>query len=211
MLVNLAGENAIAVLERATLDLVRKIETGRFPCDLDAGADGVAFFPERDQDTVAALDLETFEIRGRVAFPAGAKPHMLRVAPDGGSLWVQTAVGGTNDVLDARGLTRLATRRLGRAPVTNAWTPDGRQAYVTHFAEDFISVLDAQSLDVVGRIAVGKQAANIGFHPDGRRAYVALAGEDKVAVIDTAAMTVIKKIPAGRQPWGLIIMSPPER
>ena len=208
--VNAAGENIIAVVDRETLRLVREISTGAFPCDLDFSPDGtVAFFPERDQDTVAALDLQSFTITHRATFPAGSKPHMLRVAPDGATVWVQTARAGTNDVLETATLARRGTQQLGGVPVTMAWTPDGRFAYITHIGDNFVAVVDGATFSEVARIPVGQSLANVAFRPDGRYAYVTIIGENKVAVIDTRRLTVVKKIPVGSQPWGLVIMSPP--
>jgi YVTN family beta-propeller protein len=210
VLVNAAGENFIAVVDRETLRVIRRIPTGLFPCDLDFTPDGkVAYVPERDQDTVASLDLQTFEVLRRASFPGGSKPHMLRVAPDGGSVWVQTAKGGTNDVLDPDTLAVRSTQQLGRVPVTNAWTPDGRYVYVTHFDDDFVSVVDAATFREVKRIRVGSRLGTVGFRPDGRYAYVTVIGEDAVAVIDTGRMELVKRLQAGGQPWGLIVMSPP--
>lgn len=210
VLINAAGDNLIAVVDRARLEIVRTVPTGLFPCDLDFAPDGRrGYFPERDQDTVAALDLATFTIVERVDFPAGSKPHMLRVAPGGDSVWVQAAAAGTNSLLDPQTLAVRTTERLGQVPVTNAWTPDGRQVYVTHFQDDFVSVLDAKSGAELTRITVGPQLANVGFRPDGKFAYVSVTGANQIAVIDTAAMEVVKTLPAGEQPWGLIVMSPP--
>jgi len=210
VLVNAAGDNLIAVVDRTTREIVHTIPTGLFPCDLDFHPDGrTGYFPERDQHTVASFDLERFEILERVSFPEGSKPHMLRVAPDGGSVWVQAAAAGTNSLLDPETLAIEVTEQLGQAPVTNAWTPDGRHVYVTHFGDDFVSVLDAKTGEEIERIAVGPQLANVTFRPDGAFAYVSVLGADEVAVIDTAAMEVEKRLPAGDQPFGLIVMSPP--
>lgn len=159
---------------------------------------------------MASLNLRSFEILKRVSFPKGSKPHMLRVAPDGRSLWVQTARGGTNDVLDPETLAVRGTQHLGRVPVTNAWTPDGRSVYITHFEDDFVSVVDAASFQEVKRIRAGSRLGNVAFRPDGRYAYVTVIGENKVAVIDTARMEMVKGLQAGKEPWGLIIMSPPK-
>ena len=123
---------------------------------------------------------------------------------------MQTAAGGTNDVLAADTLSSRHSRKLGKVPVTNAWTPDGRHAYVTHFQDDFISVIDANSYDEVKRIRVGQGVANVTFRPDGRFAYATLHSENKVAVIDTASLEVVKMLPAGDQPFGLIVMPRPE-
>lgn len=211
VLVNAAGDDALVVLDRASLAVERRIPTGDFPCDIDlAPGLGRAYFPERDQDTVAALDLARLEIVAREAFPKGSRPHMLRVAPDEATVWVQTAGGGTNDVLDAATLAERAEHRLGKVPVTNAWTPDGRESWVTHFGDRFIAVIDAKSLEERARIEVGQGLGNIAFTPDGRFAWVTVIGENVVAVIDTATREVVQRIPTGDKPFGLVLMSPPE-
>ena len=211
VMVNVAGDNVIAVVDRETLSIVRKVPTGAFPCDLDFSPGGkFAYFPERDHAAVAKLDLASFEIVERTLLPEGSKPHMLRVAPDGGSVWVMAAVTGTNEVLDPDTLAVVSSGKVGKVPVTNTWTPDGRYSYITHFGDPFISVVDAASYREVARIQVGKQIANVGFRPDGRYAYATVRGENKVVVIDTARMEVVKELPAGDQPFGLIVMSPPE-
>jgi YVTN family beta-propeller protein len=203
VLINVAGDNLIAVVDREKLEIVRTIPTGLFPCDLDFHPNGkVGYVPERDQDTVASLDLETFTILERVRFPESSKPHMLRVAPDGGSVWVQAAAAGTNSLLDPQTLAVEVTEQLGQAPVTNAWAPDGRHVYVTHFGDNFVSVLDAKSGEEIRRIPVGPQLGNLAFRPDGKFAYVAVIGAGRVAVIDTEAMEVVKMLPAGEQPGG---------
>ena len=210
LLVNAAGDDIVAVIDRERLEIVHRIATGDFPCDIDLAADrGLGYFPERDQHTVAAFDLSTWEIVNRIALPEGSNPHMLRVDPRGETVWVQTAAGGTNDVLDADNLAVRDSRKLGNVPVTTAWTPDGRHAYVTHFRDDFIAVMDAKSYDEVKRIGVGQGVANVAFRPDGRFAYATMPGENKVAVIDTATMEVVKTLPAGDQPFGLIVMPRP--
>jgi YVTN family beta-propeller protein len=211
VLVNAAGDNFIAVVGRESLKVEQKIATGEWPCDIDFSPDGkMGYVPERDQHTVASFDLASFEIVGRGSLAEGSKPHMLRVAPDGNSIWVQTAAGGTNDVLDPMTLKIRVSEKLGKVPVSNAWAPDGRYAYVTHFKDNYVSVLDAKTFREIGRIPVGQGGANVAFSPDGAFAYVTLVGENKVAVIDTARMEVVKKIAAGSKPWGLVIMSPPE-
>ena len=211
VLVNVAGDNVIAVVDRETLNVVRKVPTGQFPCDIDISLDGkLAYFPERDQHTVASLDLASFDILKRVALAEGSKPHMVGVAPGDGSVWVQTAAGGTNVVLDGNTLAVRGSQKLGQVPVAAAWTPDGRYGYITHFKDDFISVVDAKTLQEVKRIRVGQRVANVGFRPDGRYAYATVTGENKVVVIDTGRMEVVKEIVAGQEPWGLVIMSPPE-
>ena len=205
-LANAAGDDLLAVIDTATYQIAHKIPTGKFPCDLDFSPDGtVGYFPERDQDTVASLDLRTFQILKRVSFPQGSKPHMLRVAPDGKTVWLQAAQANINAILDPQTLEARHRQLLGRVPVTNAFTPDGRFGYVTHFEDNFVSVIDTRTFLEVKRIVLAPKLGNVTFRPDGTYAYVSVISANAVAVIDTATYQVVKRIPAGKEPWGLIV------
>lgn len=209
-IVNVAGDDKLVVVDTHTATIATQVPVGKFPCDLDRTADGrMAYFPERDQDTVAAIDLRTLQVVKRVPMGEGTRPHMLRVSPDGRTVWVQNARENTNVILDAQTLDKLATIPVGRVPVTNAFTPDGRFGYITHFEDNFVSVVDAHSFKEVTRIKVAQGLAVITFRPDGKFAYVAAKDAQAVGVIDVAQQKLDRFIPAGRQPWGLIVS--PER
>jgi DNA-binding beta-propeller fold protein YncE len=140
-----------------------------------------------------------------VSFPAGSKPHMLRVSPDGKEVWVQTAEANTNVVLDASDLTVLATQRTGKQPVTNAWTPDRRYSLVTNGQDTIAHVFDARTYLEVKRLTIGQGGANIGFTKDGTTAFIAVRGTNDVAVIDIVRLTLASRLRAGTEPQGLIV------
>ena len=144
-----------------------------------------------------------------VTFPAGSKPYMLRVAPDGRHLWVQTVGAQTNVVLDAETMDVLQTTPTGQGPVQSAFPPDGgRYGLVTHDADTFVLVLDQETGEAVGRIEVGAPQANASFAPDGRMAFVAVSGGDEVVAIDLARLAIVGRIPTGGQPMGLLLLDP---
>lgn len=207
VIVNLAGENKLVVVDTRDGRVIKEVPVGKFPCDLDRTPDGrLAFFPERDQDTVAAIDLETFQVVKRAHMGEGAHPHMLRLSPDGRFVWVQNAGTNTNVILDARTMEQVAVQPMGRAPVTNAFTPDGRFSYIRHAQDNFISVVDTQTLKEVNRIRVTQGLAVITFRPDGKFAYVTAREANAIGVIDVEQQRLIKLIPAGKQPFGLIVV-----
>lgn len=146
-----------------------------------------------------------------VAFPAGSRPYMLRVSRDGREVWVQTAASNANVVLNADDLSVLASETVGRAPVTNAFTPDGRLSFVTHGNDTFASVLDTRTYKEIKRLEVGQNNQNIGFTRDGRTAFIAVTGANTVAVVDVARLEVIAQVPAGTQPFGLIVLNATQR
>jgi DNA-binding beta-propeller fold protein YncE len=140
-----------------------------------------------------------------VAFPAGSKPHMLRVSPDGEEVWVQTAEANTNVVLNASNLAVLATQPCGKQPVTNAWTRDRRYSVVTNGQDTFAQIFDARTFKEVKRLTIGQGAANIGFSKDGRTAFIAVRGANEVAVIDLVKLGLESRIRGGTEPQGLIV------
>ena len=143
------------------------------------------------------------------AFPAGSKPYMLRVAPDGRHLWVQTVGAQTNVVLDVESMEVVRTTPTGQGPVQSAFAPSGgRYGLVTHDADTFVLVLDQETGEAAGRVEVGAPQANASFAPDGRLAFVAVSGGDEVVAIDLGRLAVVGRIPTGGQPMGLVLLDP---
>jgi DNA-binding beta-propeller fold protein YncE len=205
--INVAGDNMIAVLDVASSEIIHKVPTGKFPCDLHFTPDGrYAYTPERDQDTVSMFDTSTWQLVKTVNFPAGSQPYMLRVSPDGKELWVQTGKMDENTVLSAEDLSTLATMPTGKGPVTNAWTPDGRYSLVANSTDTFASVFDASSYKEVARLMVGQGGSNFGFSRDGSTGFMSVTGANSVAVIDMARFNVVSQIRAGMMPQGLIVL-----
>lgn len=209
-LADVAGDNKIAVIDTKAFKVVSRIPVGLFPCDLDRTTDGqFAYVPERDQNTVAMIDVRSLRIVKRFDMGKHTEPHMLRVAPDNKTLWVANGEENTLVVLDAKTLTPVAKIAMGKVPVTLAFTPDGQFAYISHFSDNFISVVDTRTYKEVSRVKVAQGLAVVAFRPDGKFAYVTAMNANAVAVIDTATRKVEKMIPTGRQPWGLLVFPSP--
>jgi YVTN family beta-propeller protein len=209
VIMNVAGDDQIVYIDPATGQPTHRVPVGKFPCDLHLSPDGrVAYFPERDQDTVSALDVATRQVLKRVSFLRGSKPHMLRVSPDGRYVWVQNARTDTNEILDSQTLQVINAQPVGKTPTTNAWTPDGRYAYILHEGDNHMLIMEAQPpFRQVKRIEVGPGPGNISFRPDGKYAYVTVGGLNAVAVIDTVEMRVETMLPAGRTPSGIVLLN----
>jgi YVTN family beta-propeller protein len=134
---------------------------------------------------------------------------MLRVAPDGRDLWVQTAGANTNVVLAVDTMETRHTEPTGRGPVTCAFGPaGGRHGLVTHLEAPFVLALDRETGREAARIDVGGPQANASFAPDGARAFVAVTGSNEVVAIDMAELAVVGRIPTGEEPMGLVVFDP---
>lgn len=163
------------------------------------------YVPERDGDAVTKFDIASRQVVKTVSFPAGSKPYMLRVSPDGKEVWVQSGVTNSNYVLDSDDLKTLATEPCGKGPVTNAWSPDRKYSIVTNSNDTFAQVFDARTYKEVKRLNVGQGGSNIGFAKDGKFAFISVTGANSVAVVDMTKLDVVDQIQAGTQPTGLIV------
>ncbi|HET8626114.1 MAG TPA: hypothetical protein VFL91_01775 [Thermomicrobiales bacterium] len=167
------------------------------------------FIPERDQDTVAKVDLATRKVVNRVSFPAGSKPYMLRVAPGGRELWVATQAADTNSVLDVDTMAVLSSTPTGRQPTISAFQPDGgRYVLLIHQDDTFVSVRDRATQREVQRIEIGLPQINAAFTPDGATAFVAVPKANALVVLDMNALAIVGRIPTGAAPGGLVLLDP---
>ena len=150
--------------------------------------------------------MTTRQIVQRITFRPGSKPYMLRVAPDGKTVWVQTAVENTNVVLDVETMAVLQTTPMAKGPITNAFQPGGGPyGLVMHGNDTVVAVLDRQGREVK-RVDVGKPQATAAFTPDGATAFVTVVGGDEVVAIDMAQLAVVARIPTGKQPNGIVLL-----
>ena len=130
----------------------------------------------------------------------GAGPEDVAVAPDGLTVWVTNADGGTVTVLDPNTLAQLATTPAGRSPVRVEFTPDGRRALVVDAEEGTIAAFDAASRARVGSIPLPRFPWGLAIEGSGKRAYVASIRDDEITVVDLQTLQVVDHIPVGWSP-----------
>jgi YVTN family beta-propeller protein len=144
-----------------------------------------------------------------IAFPKGSKPYMLRVAPDGQVVWVQSTGANSNVVLDAATMEILHTEPTGRGPVQAAFGPrDSSYGPVTHLDETFVLALERETGREASRIDVGAPQANPSITPDGAIAYVTVPSRNEVVAIDMRELAVVGSISTGAEPMGVVVFDP---
>ncbi len=204
-----AGSNEVVVIDATSYEIVRRIPTGKFPCDLTLSADGqLVYEPDRDQDTLSVIDWQSGKTLRTLSFAQGSKPHMLTLSPDGGRLWVQEREAFTLSVFDTQTFERLARLPVGKRPATNEFTPSGRYTLTTHIGDDVIKVFEADTFQEVTTLKVGKSPVNSVFHPDGRYTYVTNRQSGTVSVIDVERWEVVKTLTVGGNPFGIYLFDP---
>ena len=213
----------LAVIDVKTHKLQKTIDvdvnagtTGKPPqwaaCDSDAlvGSDGVQriYVPTSFGTTTVAIDAATGKALKTLSHPAGTRPCMLTVAPDG-TVWVQECDGNANVMLDPVTLEILKRVPTGKGPVVAGFTADGKYGYIGHSGDTVVGVYDAKTFAEVKRVQVGANPDKVASHPNGRWLYAELNKEGAIAVIETSTWTVKDRIPLGTNPTGVFVQALP--
>ena len=161
----------------------------------------VAFVAERDDDSVAIVDLATARVRSRVR--VGTHPFaLLHDAPRQRVyvLNVQSDDVSVVSVADLDAPRVVATLKVGKAPYGAALAAGARLLYVTNQHDDTVSVIDADTLKPLRTLR--------GFgYPEGVAAvgdqvYVVNWMDDNVSVLDAASGRALATIATGKNSRG---------
>ncbi len=187
------------------------IAVGKAPAGVALHRDGrTAFVAERDDDSVAAVDLVTLRVRSRVK--VGTHPFALLVDSPRQRVYALDVLSDSVSVVDMRNLDRLvvsATVAVGKAPYGAALAGDGRWLYVTNQHADTVSVLDAETLKPVRTLSGFGYPEGVAAHAD--RVYVVNWMDDNVSVLDAASGRLLSTIATGKNSrgFGAFIGAPP--
>ncbi len=196
--VALSRQNAVAVIDARSKQIVRRIDTGIAPWGVLYGSrSGKVFVTNRG---------------GRLPRTGDT------VAPSSGSEVVTDAVTGasstgTMSVIDVETHT-VSDVETGLAPSNLAMSPDRNWIGVVNSHSDSLSLFDARTMhrtDVAiptwPHTPTGSQPIALAFSPDGKRVYVACGGNNAIAVVEekNGKWTVAGAIPAGYFPTAIAL------
>jgi YVTN family beta-propeller protein len=170
----LGVDGALAVVDTASLQVVRKVPVCGFPIGVEVAPHGrfVAVTCQQ-QSSVALVSTSTWEV---ALVPVGSMPYFSALSPDSGRLYTGSTGANlltvTQIELDAEPLTakgfhtaRLKDIEVGAYPVGVCVSRDGARVYVANYNGATVSVVGAKSLAVEQTLAVGAQPYWVAVHP----------------------------------------------
>jgi len=198
--VGLFKDNAVAVLDTDSRQVLRTIPVPAGPHGLVITPDGAKIFVSSDgASTVSVIDTSTDQVVDTV--DVGPTPHGLAISPDGREVLVSGFGTNQADVIDTN-----SDQIIGRVPVpqphNSAISPDGRRAYVgsQQQGQTALVAVDLTSMSQTAIVPLDKTPRALSFSPDGRWVYFTVAGSDAVQVLDASRNEVVGQIPVGVSP-----------
>ena len=212
--------NRVLVFDAGTNALLSTIPVGNAPAGVAAKDDdpNTVFIAERDDDSVAVLDLAQQRVRSRVR--VGSHPFALLYDAPRQRLYALNVQSDDVSVIDTRGDTRadthsdarddtksdtrplpvIKTIKVGKAPYGAALADGGALLYVTNQHDDTVSVIDADTLQVVRTLTGFAYPEGIAAHAD--RVYVVNWMDDNVSVRNARTGSPVGIISTGQNSRG---------
>lgn len=197
--------DGIAVVDTASLKLLKLLKAGSDPEQFDLSADGrLLFVANEDAAQTSVLDVASGDIKARI--PVGKEPEGVSVSPNGRWVLVTNESDNAVSVIDARTFKVLRSVAVGRRPRDAAFTPDSRAAYVSgEFDASLyrIAVPDGEPVERLLELRKEARPMAVVLDPSRGRLYMSTGRGGTVAVVALAGPKLITEIPVGTRPWGL--------
>ncbi|MER8633967.1 PQQ-dependent catabolism-associated beta-propeller protein [Mesorhizobium opportunistum] len=186
-------DNAVAVVDGATMTLLATIDVGRRPRGLALSIDNkLLFVAEGDDNRIDVVDVAKRLVVGQL--PSGADPEFFVVHPDGKRLFVANENDNLVSVVDIAAAKVIGTVDVGVEPEGMAASADGRYVACTSETTSMVHLIDAATLELVDNLLVDTRPRAALFTPDGKQLWVSSEIRGTVTVFDTVTRAQTGKI-----------------
>ena len=191
--------DGIAVIDTASLKMVKVLKAGSDPEQFDLSTDGRLLFVANEDAA------QTSVLRSVVV---GHRPRDVAFTPDSRVAYVSGEFDASlyrMSVPDGAPVERLLELRKEARPMAVVLDPARGRLYLSTGRGGTVAVVALAEPKLVTEIPVGTRPWGMALSTDGKRLYTANGPSNDVSVIDTTSLQVIKKIPVGRSPWGVAL------
>ena len=204
--------DGVAVIDVASLKVVKLLKAGSDPEQFDLSADGKRLFiSNEDASTLSVLNVASGALEATV--PVGHEPEGVRVSPNGRWVIVTNETGNSVTVVDAHSFAVLHTLSVGQRPRDVAFTPDSATIYISgEFDSSLYRAAVPQGIgkgsSVERLLQLRKDDRPMGLVLDTprQRLYVSTGRGGTVAVVSLqGAPKLLQEIAVGKRPWGLAL------
>lgn len=208
-------DDAIDVIDVATLEVVDSIPTGPSPEVFAFSPDEKIIYVSNEEDSrLEAIDMET-----RVSIqdiPTGAEPEGVLVMPDGKTAYVTSEVADMVHVVDTT--TGAVTKNIlvGTRPRRFILTPDQTELWVSCELSSEIFVIDTATNEIKGESLIyvpdgfrEEDVTPVGMAVtrDGSKILISLGRANHVVIIDAKSHDVLSYVLVGRRAWSVDLSS----
>jgi len=187
LFVSVPKSSRVAVIDTTRWKVIREIDAGANPTDLELQPDGKYLWVATDAGATA-VDAGTLGVAKKI--DTGRGPHRLAVTGDNRSVLVTNAGEGTVSIITIGTLATAPGIPAGKQPVAIAWSSRSEMAYAAG-ADGVITIIEPRRGRAVARITTHPGIHDIRVSPDGKWAFVLNHEMKLVQVLDAAANRMV--------------------
>lgn len=202
--VAVSEEDAIAVVDPASLKVLRKFQAGSDPEAFAVHPNGNIYLSNEDAGLASAFDPKTGAKVAEVQ--VGLEPEGVAISPDGGMVVVTSESTNMLHFIKVPEHVIVKNVLVGARPRSAVYSADGRFLYASAEIAGEVDKISTESYELVARVRLDDDKAKpmeVMLTPDQKTLYVAGGRANEVLVVDAESMTITKKIPVGKRVWGL--------
>ena len=202
--------DGIAIIDTASLKVVRVLAAGSDPEQFDLSADQTQLFvANEDIGRTSVVDIASGKVIASI--PVGLEPEGVAVAPNGRRVFVTNESDNAVSMIDTHTLKVVKTVAVGKRPRDIAFAPDSSFAFVTGELDASLYRIGLQGDEPARRVLqLRKEALPMALVLDAprKRLYMSTGRGGTIAVIDVTDSTAVKlvaELPVGTRPWGIAL------
>lgn len=204
--VAVSGENAIAVIDPATLKVLRKFGSGPDPETFAVHPNGNLYISNEENAKASVFDPKSGKLVAEIK--VGIEPEGVAIAPDGTRVIVTSESTNMLHVIAIPEHKIVANILVGARPRSVSFSANGKIAYATSEIGGEVKKVDVASGKIIGRAPLADDKAkpkDILPSRDGKRLFVAGGRANRVFVLDERTLDILNQIPVGKRVWGLAL------
>lgn len=191
--VTLEKDNALAVVDPATGQLLRTVPVGQRPRGIAISPDHrQLYIAASDDDTIQILDTETLKVTGTL--PSGEDPETFAINPDGDFMYVSNEDDSLVTVIDIAAKKAIKTIAVGVEPEGIAVSPDQRWVASASETTNMVHWIDRSTLQVEDNTLVDPRPRALSFTDDSQQLWVTSEIAGTVTVFDVATRKPVKTL-----------------
>jgi PQQ-dependent catabolism-associated beta-propeller protein len=201
--VAISEDNAIAMVDVASLKFLGKLDAGDDPETFDIHPNGYLYLSNEDDAKATVINPETGEIVEEIK--VGLEPEGVAVSPDGSIVLVTSESTNMVHVIDSSQHKVVANILVAARPRGLAFNNDGSYAYVSSEVGNEIAIIDTKTFKITKKSVVDIDKSKpmaIRLSPDNKTLYLTTGRAAKVAILDAETLELKGSVDVGKRVWG---------
>lgn len=204
--VAISEDNAIAVFDPNTFEILRRFDSGDDPETFAVHPNGNIYISNEDDAKASVYNPKTGALVAEIK--VGIEPEGVAISPDGKKVIVTSESTNMLHVIGVPEHVIVNNILVGARPRAATFNRAGTIAYATSEISGEVKKVDVESGKIIGKMPLANDKAkpkDVLLSRDEKKLYVAGGRANQIFVLDANTLEIHASIPVGKRVWGLAL------